>query len=299
MRNFIILFEEKEGTSPLVRLLDNFEKISIIHQVDNQGWEPFDRHNCGPMSLTNLKKCLELIFSNASINFSELNQIYTQTATRPLEIINDNNTAVGFKMRFRAPADKFSNITNIIKRWDGLSEIYDEYRIKPLKQIMFEVLKKYNVVVFLAVRQDIFRWGLSKYHGDGTGKPGHLQFKLADGRIRKDEIGKVYVDLSRMEKIIRKCEKSHAKKRILVKELESAGIQTHPICYEDFQADKQRYFFNVLNLLEISTTKEEIDAAQNQGAYFKKVHSDDISEFVINHKEVNERFGGRFISWRS
>ena len=32
MRNFIILFNEKAGTSPLVRLLDKFELISVVHQ---------------------------------------------------------------------------------------------------------------------------------------------------------------------------------------------------------------------------------------------------------------------------
>ena len=36
MQNFIILFKGSEGTSPLVRLLDEFDQISIIHQVDNQ-----------------------------------------------------------------------------------------------------------------------------------------------------------------------------------------------------------------------------------------------------------------------
>jgi hypothetical protein len=41
-KNFIILFEEKEGSTPIVRLLDNFNEIDIIHQPLNSGWEPFD-----------------------------------------------------------------------------------------------------------------------------------------------------------------------------------------------------------------------------------------------------------------
>ena len=43
MRDFIIFFEEKKGTSPLVRLLDNYCGISVVHQTENRGWEPFDR----------------------------------------------------------------------------------------------------------------------------------------------------------------------------------------------------------------------------------------------------------------
>ena len=80
MRNFIIIFAEKEGTSPLVRLLNNFEQISIIHQVDVIDWEPFDIHNRGAMTLGNLERCLDMIFSNDAIDFNQLNQIYTGTA---------------------------------------------------------------------------------------------------------------------------------------------------------------------------------------------------------------------------
>lgn len=49
MNNFIVLFEEKEGTSPLVRLLDNFERVSAVHHENAGGWEPFDQHNCADL----------------------------------------------------------------------------------------------------------------------------------------------------------------------------------------------------------------------------------------------------------
>jgi hypothetical protein len=97
MQNFIIFFGGKEGTSPLVRLLNNFEQISIIHQVNNKGWEPFDRHNCGHMSIRNLKRCLDIVFNKASTDFEQLNQIYIRTAKRPLEEISRNGV-IGFKM---------------------------------------------------------------------------------------------------------------------------------------------------------------------------------------------------------
>ena len=296
MRNFIIFFEEKEGTSPLVRLLNNFERISIIHQVNNRGWEPFDRQACGPMSLGNLERCLDIVFNKASIDFKRLNRIYTRTSALPLEETRSEIGAFGFKMRFTPPADIFPNI----KKWgvlNKLSGIFTAYYAQRFKHMMIKVLKKYDVMVFLAVRQDIYRWGLSKYHGDGSGQPGHLQFKLASGKISRNEIGKIVVDCTRLRKILSVCEASHAHKRRLIEELQFAGIQAHPLLYEDFLTDKQRYFSQILNHLEIKTSQGEIDAALKGGAYFKKVHSDDISDFVRNHEEVQEKFGDRFVSW--
>lgn len=275
MRNFIIFFEEKEGTSPLVRLLNNFEQISIIHQMDNKGWEPFDRHNCGSMALRNLECCLDMIFNKESIDFKRLNQIYTRTAKRPLEEFSKNGV-VGFKMRFNAPTPT--------SYWS-------------FRRMMFNILKRNDVVVFLAVRQDILKWGLSKYHGDGTGKPGHLQFKLASGKLNRDEIKKIHVDCARLEEIILNCEKSHVLKRRLMEDLKLAGIQSHPLRYEDFLTDKRQYISLILDFLELETSIQEINNVLKKGAYFNKVHSDDISDFVENHEELKERFDNRFVSW--
>ena len=74
MRDFIIIFEGKEGTSPLVKLLNNFDRISIVQLVNNAGWEPFDRHNCGPMSLGDLERCLDIAYDKESTDIKQLNQ---------------------------------------------------------------------------------------------------------------------------------------------------------------------------------------------------------------------------------
>jgi hypothetical protein len=160
-------------------------------------------------------------------------------------------------------------------RWHKLSKIVAKYYTQSFRRMMINLLQRNNVVVFLAVRQDVLRWGLSKYHGDGTGKPGHLQGKLASGEITRDKIGKIHVE----------------------EELKLSGIQTYPLCYEDFLTDKQKYISQIFNFLELKISKEEIDDALKRGQYFKKVHSDDISNFVENHKEVKEKFGDRFVSW--
>ena len=280
MRNFIIIFAEKEGTSPLVRLLNNFERISIVHPVNNGDWEPFDIHNRGSMTLKNLERCLDIIFNKESIDFKQLNQIYTRTAEKPLEEFG-NNGVIGFKMRFTTPR-KYSPFS------DKLPKKFTHWSFRVM---MFNVLKRNDVVVFLALRQDVLKWALSKYHGDGTGKPGHLQFKLANGKIKREEIGKINVDCTRLEKIISKCVKSHARKRHLMDDFKLAGVQTHPLFYEDFLVDKQQYFNRILNILDLKTSIEEIDAALRKGTYFEKVHSDDISDFVVNHEEVKEKFG--------
>jgi hypothetical protein len=291
MQNFIIFFEGKEGTSPLVRLLNNFEQISIIHQVNNKGWEPFDRHNCGHMSIRNFKRCLDIVFSKASTDFDRLNRIYIKTAKRPLEKISREGV-IGFKMRF-TPHRHIKTFS----RWHKLSKKVAKYYTKSFRRMMINLLQKNNVIVFLAVRQDILRWGLSKYHGDGTGKSGHLQGKLASGEITRDEIGKIHVDCKRLEKIISKCQKSHSQKRRLMENFKLSGIQAYPLCYEDFLADKQKYFSQIANFLKLRISKEEIDDALKKGGYFKKVHSDNISNFVENHEEVQEKFGDRFIAW--
>jgi hypothetical protein len=90
MHNFIIIFAEKEGTSPLIGLLNNFEKISIIHQVNTEDWEPFDIHNRGVMTLGNFERCIDIVLNKESINFKQLNQIYTRTAKKPLEEFSGN-----------------------------------------------------------------------------------------------------------------------------------------------------------------------------------------------------------------
>lgn len=263
MKNFIIFFEEKEGTSALVRLLNNFGPVSIVHQTGNTGWEPFDLHNSGAISLESFAQCLELIFNQAPLDIDTLNRIYTQTAKAPLEIFNKGN-AVGFKIRFKP---------------------------RPYMQALFDVAKRNGVVVFMAIRQDILRWALSKYHGDGTGRKGHLQFKLAKGEIRKDQIEALHVDCNELKKIISQCKRSHARKRNLKRAMRQKGIEVHQLCYEEFLNDKVGYFQRIGAALELTMSSDEINSALGKGAYFEKVHSDQIADFVENHQEVLERFG--------
>jgi hypothetical protein len=297
MRNFIIFFSEKSGTSPLVRLLDKFELISVVRQKDKTGFEPFDRHNCGRMSLVDLKQCLDTIYGRGPRNTETLNRIYTKKAKRPLAAMSEKGV-VGFKMRFSAPRPYPFHIDRF-PAWNKLSgRLFREHYMRSFRNAMFDILKRHNVVVLLAVRQDVLRLGLSIYHGDGTGKPGHLQFKLARGVIDRDAIGKINVDCEQLETIISKCEAMHAEKRLLMEELMQAGIQTHPILYEEFVASKRDYLMNLFRVLELEIPDDELSSVLSEEEYVKKVHSDNISEFVENHEEVLNTFSDRFVSWR-
>ena len=294
MRNFIILFEEKEGTSVLVRLLDNFKQISIVHQAGDRGWEPFTHNSCGWLRVRELTRCFDLIFDKNPLDLDRLNGIYAKKAAAPLDAI-DKSGSVGFKMRVVPP--------NPIERmWLGFMNDLSQTLTRKdysrsFERTMIETSKANDLVVFFAVRQDVFRWALSKYHGDGTGKPGHIQFKLASGSISQSEIEKIYVDPDGFEEVVQACETSHANKRRLMGEFEAAGVPVHPLRYEDFLTDKTRYFTRLLELLEIDISHAELESALELGSNFKKVHSDDISDFVENHEEVTEIFGERYVKW--
>lgn len=290
MLNFVILFEEKEGTSPVVRLLDNFEHISVVHQVE-EGWEPFNLHNAGAMRDRDLARCFDHIFGSDAVDMDALNAIYTRTATRPLEDI-DASGSVGFKMRWRSNERRGSRLLSWLRPRGAAPGIDERY-----ESIVMERLRHHDVVVFMAVRQDVFRWALSKYHGDGTGKPGHLQFKLASGEITRDDIGRITVDTDRFEEIVADCERRHEAKRALLDRIGAAGIRTGVLRYEDFMADQHAYFRAFAEAIDAPTSDEAIETAINAGQRLEKVHSDDISEFVVNHEEVMARFGGRRVDW--
>lgn len=296
MKNFAIFFHEKEGTSALVRLLDNFDNVSVVHQIDGTGWEPFDRHNCGDITLADLRACLTGVYGPQPLDIERLNSIYTKTSTKALEVF-DKSASVGFKMRFIPIAKIPAYAKPLTDRSARVREMVRGKIRRDFERTMVDVLVKNNVVVFIAARQDIFRLALSKYHGDGSGKRGHMQFKVAAGELSKDEIPRITVDCDRFEFFIKECQQEHADKRALADMLKKNGLEVHALRYEDFLTDKKSYFHRMLGILGREVTDEAIDAAIAKGAFFEKVHSEDISEFIENHEEVTARFGDCFEAW--
>lgn len=295
MRNFIILFEQKEGTTALVRLLDNFDKVSIIYPEGNSAFEPFSKLCGGEMPVGNFEKCINLLFGTRPVDFDALNSIYTQTGPRPLVKNTDGAESIGFKMRLRPTHFRFEKLLSFS---GSLLRRYKQYEVARFENKFSELARKHQIVVLVAIRQDVLRWGLSKYHGDGKGGQGHLQFKVASGQLSTDDIGKIHVDLPRLGKIIDSCEGIIRRRRSVLNNLRSAGISAYPVFYEEFVKDKQAYFKQFFQYLEYDITDAEIDAAMDKGTSFKKVHSDDISTFVENHEQVMAEFGDRFFHWK-
>lgn len=271
-RDFVMFFDEKEGTTPIIRLLDNFPQVEVIRTMGE--WEPFDRHASGPMPLSSLRACLDLVFSRTPVE--EINELYRRTATRPLSPFRGDGS-IGFKMRFTPPEGSSRDL---------------------FSRVMLDVLNRHDVLVFLAVRQDLLRWALSKYHGDGTGRAGHIQFRLASGKLARDEIPRITVDSDRLERTIDRCEAIHAEKRKLMRELKQGGLDVVPVRYEDFLADPAACLMDLIAGLGHEVSGDEARAALARGAFVERVHGDDLSEFFVNAEELESRFGDRFQPWR-
>jgi hypothetical protein len=279
-RNFIIFFEEKEGTTAIVYALAEYHGVTVIHQTDDLGWEPFDRHNSGEMPLRRLRYCLETLYSGSAIDFDRLNSVYTQTAMRPLASFGPSDV-LGLKMRFKPPPRWQKALP--LTRW-------------MFKKMMFALLKEHDIFAFVAVRQDVLKWALSKYHGDGSGRRGHLQFKVAQSVLDPSTLPKINVDLKEFEKLVQHCEHRHLMKHKLMDEFRAAGIGTAPLLYETFNTAREEFFQNFFSALGMPAP--HIDPSKVRvKSQLKKVHSDDISTFVANHEEVVSMFGDRFVRW--
>ena len=61
-----------------------------------------------------------------------------------------------------------------------------------------------------------------------------------------------------------------ARKNRLMEEFRSKGIDAFPLFYEDFLEDKYQYFNRFFEILGIEISKQEIEAALETGAYYKK-----------------------------
>jgi hypothetical protein len=163
--------------------------------------------------------------------------------------------------------------------------------------MMRGLLARHDVTAFVVVRRDALRWSLSRYHGDGTGRPGHLQFEVARGAIRREELPHLHVDLGRLTQLIAECEASYARKRRLLAALGRAGVRAFPVFYEDFLADDAAYLKNWFDRLGTPIAPASIAAALERGPHFQKVHDEDIASFVTNHAEVLARYGQRTNWW--
>lgn len=261
MKNFIIFNSEKEGSCALVQTLRRFTAISIISDY----LEPFDRHmflnpehgSGKDISKEDFLKCLPLIYGPEENSPEELNRIYGDHNNQ-CRFSFSKDTCRGFKMRFR-------------KEW---------------KPELFSLLKMHRVTAFVLIRQDLLRWALSHYHGDGTGKKGHLQFSPA----AISTMPKIKVSWRQLRKQIKKCQGRIADKKRLLQELSDAGVEAFPLYYEDFCHKKADYLRCLLEKLDLAVNDREIERVMAADCGLHKVHADDISNFVENHEYITGKF---------
>jgi hypothetical protein len=308
--NFVIFFDEKEGTTALMSLLDKLPGITILRMDRGDGRtsaEPFDLHSCGRMAKADLKFCLDGLLGSRPVDPEAIQTRYGRTAKGRLIGISAQGVT-GLKMRFRVLTlpwypDRLPRLHRVLSKvlprfTRKLQDLSLRINLRDYKKLMTNMLKRSHPVVFLAVRQDVFRWALSKYHGDGTGKPGHLQFKLAKGELQRCDIGKIYVEPERFKAIVAGCEAIHERKRELMQQLLKAGLEVYPICYEDFLASEYETLARICRLIRLDVPEADLRRVVAEGADFQKVHSEDISEFVENHQQMIELFGDRFVPWQ-
>jgi len=301
-KNFIIFFHEKEGSTPLVSYLNNFENISIVKNSRSKasGWEPFDSYFCSALTTDRFRECLDLIYKERPLDLDRLNQVYLNGARVPLASF-DAQVSVGFKMRFKStmgvpllhPNHPWRN-SSALKVLDRGIKYAHHGRFK---KTIFSLIQQLDLTCFVCVRRDLFRWALSIYHGDGAGRPGHLQFGLAKGKIVKDDIRRIYVEPGKFQRVIKRCRKEYAFKQSLVSQLRQLNVPVFPIYYSEFRKQPRRFFETFHKRLGLHLADHDYESAMSTGSKFKKVHQDDISSFVINHEEIINEFGDLRAAW--
>jgi len=286
---FVLLFDAKEGTTAMMQLFQQLPGVSVVRN-QSPSLEPFDRHACREITFDDLKTCLNKVLSAEPADLEQLNQIYMKTAASPL-VYDPAKPLIGFKMRLQARR----GFQDFIGRFSQNSWLLSNARAIDKKlsaATLFKLFKKHRVTVFVVIRKDLLRWGLSKYHGDGSGREGHLQFQLARGKITRDEIPKIHVAPHKLRAIIRKCQWQHREKRGLLNELSRRGIRAFPLFYEDFVADKESFLKGFYTHLGLVPSERDIAHALSKPTNMQRVHSEDISSFVVNHQEILKRFSG-------
>lgn len=295
MNRFVLLFNEREGTSAFIRLLDNFQQISLIRREGDVISEPFDRHNCGPMTPRNFTNLFHLLFDDNALNINKINHIYTKTSHRAITPYNKNKIT-GFKMRL------YNGIYLPYPRYIRMFllgfPITGNFLRRKREDLFFDLIKTLKFTVFLAIRQDVFRKALSKYYSNNisTGNV-HPQFDIANGKLNPSGLPKIFVKPKQLEKYLDKSKQEIIAQRILYRQLKKRQIPVFPLLYEDFLMDKVSFIKTFFRDLGHIVSDEDIQKAIKKGNPFKKVHSNDISDFVINGDELEKKYGHEYNRW--
>lgn len=286
LRSFIIHFSEKEGTTAGVQLIDRLSEVSVLN-TQSRAWEPLSSHEVGPMRARDSIRFLDAAFGRDDARARDL---YTRSSVRTLSPIPATG-GFGFKWRM-APARGRTMGFGI----PGLRGAHLRLRRAWFERALSRCLQRNRVVMFVAVRQDLLRWSLSKYR-DLENPKSHLQFRVQSGAVKREELEKLHVDVEVFGGIVDRCRAEHVGKQRRVEAWRRLGLDVVPLRYEDFLHDKPGWLRQVTDAVEVDVTDAELQQAIEAGSRLKKVHSNDISTFVSNHEEVMARFGDAWFGW--
>lgn len=260
MKNFVIFFLANTGSSAIISHLKKLkDNISIV------GFEPFDECHMRNKKIqpNDLKRMLDMLLKKEA-KFDEntnenvrnaIDKIYVKYRDDPFPEF-DKSRSIGFKMR--------------LKDWETIAE----------------PIKNNDTVVFILLRENVFKWALSLYDFKSS------QFSLIKGQIEKNP--KVTVDIEKFKEILHRCQTNLEARYRLIERLDADGVSVYPLYYEEYCNDKEKFFRDFFDTVEIPMSKDALKEFSEIPNYFKKVHDDDVKKFVLNYDELKREFGKEY-----
>lgn len=144
-------------------------------------------------------------------------------------------------------------------------------RVSNMNNEIISVIKEYNAKVFILYRRDRLKHCISMMDPQ-------LQF------INATIINKKIYDVDMFKYIYHYVNKSNNEKDSISLKLQESDIKTKKIYYEDLLNDKDTFIKDILSFADI-----QFDKTQNVYYYhciFKKVHPNNIEEFVENYQDI-------------
>ena len=294
VKDFVLFFEEKEGTTAIMRWADRLSQVRVLHYTDDGGWEPLEPFKLGQnVRHEEVQSLMRAIYARPR-NMEDLRRRYAMKVPNQELVALPDECSIGLKMRWTPPRVFYSGLSAFDL---PVNRMFKGYRYRRYYDSMVQTLLDADVAPMLAVRQNVFKWALSKYHGDGTGKKGHLQFKLASGEVTRQDIPKINVDLRRFGRLLDQCRRKHDAKREFVEQMSKDGLKVFPLLYEDFLEDKVQFFQGFLG--HVNQPVDSVDLQKSLGGEIalKRVHKGPLSEYVENHQALERAYGDAFESW--
>lgn len=209
-------------------------------------YEPFDNcHLTKPLQSTDLYNVITHSYKG---NFGKANFIYKNYSSKPL---------VPTRPLSPSPSSPQS--------------IGFKMRIKDTPTLT-SVFKDNSTVVFILFRKNILKHAISKISP-------HNQFAPTPSPNPSFTVN--FPDLTKQINI---CKDQYQSKTDLLFHFQSHSIDTYPIYYEDFLADKIAFFTHFLTAISYPLPLPPIVS----DSYFKKVHPNDPSKFIENYPEFLE-----------